>query len=215
MDDGRCVLTFSPFLCSLILFLFLALGFTLLSATYGLGVLYPPDLYTLIYPREAPPSAADGSPEALLQAKKLEKELWSIPLVQKLAAVSYPLNADVVPPEYRGPPEIAGLNTDVNLSGENGTKEKAALLTHYMTRPYTGVPEPLKRHSLTAGLLQGPGRMGIPPLMFIRLDEKETTCVIHVGRSICGHDGIVHGGAIATLFDDGLFRTVSIEECWS
>jgi hypothetical protein len=215
MDDGRCVPISSPFLCSLILFLFLALGFTLLSATYGLGVLYPPDLYTLIYPREAPPSAADGSPEALLQAKKLEKELWSIPLVQKMAALSYPLNADVVPPEYRGPPEIAGLNTDVNLSGENGTREKAALLTHYMTRPYTGVPEPLKRHSLTAGLLQGPGRMGIPPLMFIRLDEKETTCVIHVGRSICGHDGIVHGGAIATLFDDGLFRTVSIEESWS
>jgi hypothetical protein len=163
-------------------------------------VLFPPNLYTLIFPREAPSAAVDGSPEALKEAERLESELWALPLVQKLAATSYPVNADNVPKAFLGPPHIARINSAV------GVDEK---LTHYMARPYANIPENLRRHSLTAGLLQGPGRMAIPPLLFVRVDEKAITGVIHLGRSICGHDGIVHGGAIATLFDDGLFRTVS------
>ncbi|KIM25034.1 hypothetical protein M408DRAFT_34021, partial [Serendipita vermifera MAFF 305830] len=143
---------------------------------YGLGVVFPPNLYTLIFPREAPPSARDGSPEARKEMLQVESQLWSIPLVQKLAA-------------------------DVNVGEVNPQ------LTHYMSRPYVNIPEAQRRHSLTAGLLQGPGRMAIPPLLFVRVDEKAMTGVIHLGRSICGHDGIVHGGAIATLFDDSLFRT--------
>lgn len=179
-------------------------AFGIISGAYGLGVVFPPNLYTLIFPREAPPSAADGSPEALKAAQKLETQLWTIPLVQKLAATSYPINTDNVPKAFLGPPDIAALNSGVNVGSEQ-TK-----LTHYMSRPYVNIPEPQRRHSLTAGLLQGPGRIAIPPLLFVQVDEKATTGVIHLGRSICGHDGIVHGGAIATLFDDGLFRTVSL-----
>jgi len=135
--------------------------------------------------------------------ERLESELWSIPLVQNLAATSYPLNTDNVPKNFLGPPSIAALNSSVNSNGSAN-----AGLTHYMARPYVNIPETLRRHSLTAGILQGPGRIAVPPLLFVRVDEKAITGVIHLGRSICGHDGIVHGGAIATLFDDGLFRTV-------
>lgn len=77
-----------------------------------------------------------------------------------------------------------------------------------MARPYVNLPESFTRHSLAAGLLQGPGRIGTPPLLFIDVNEKALVGVIHLGRSMCGHDGIVHGGLIATLFDDSLFRTV-------
>jgi hypothetical protein len=172
-----------------------------MSGAYGLGVVFPPNLYTLIFPREAPAAAPEGSPEARKEAHRLESELWDLPLVQKLASTSYPINVDNVPKAFLGPPEIAAMNSTVA-----GVDEK---LTHYMARPYVNIPEHLRRHSLTAGLLQGPGRMAIPPLLFVRVDEKAITGVMYLGRSICGHDGIVHGGAIATLFDDGLFRTVS------
>jgi hypothetical protein len=172
-----------------------------LSISYGFGVLYPPNIYTLIYPREAPPRAAEGSIQAQEEAKKLEAALWEIPTVKQLAKTSYPLNADTVSPAFLGPASIAGINSTRSVADPT--------LTHYMARPYVNLPESFSQHSLTAGLLQGPGRIAIPPLLFIQTDEKAITGVIHLGRSICGHDGIVHGGLIATLFDDSFFRTVS------
>ena len=33
--------------------------------------------------------------------------------------------------------------------------------------------------------------------------------VLHLGRALCGHDGIIHGGLIATIFDETLARNVS------
>jgi hypothetical protein len=186
------------------------LGITLLSTAYGLGVAFPPGLYTLIWPREAPPAPADGSPAALKHQKKLEEELWKLPIVQEMAKLSYPINTDNVPAAFVGPPEVAAINSDANLGQTKATNKDGTQLTHYMVRPYCNIPEPLRRHSLAAGLLQGPGRIAVPPLMFARLDERSITTVIHLGRSICGHDGIIHGGAIAALFDDGLFRTVSL-----
>ena len=42
-----------------------------------------------------------------------------------------------------------------------------------------------------------------------RKDEKEAVVLIHVGRGLCGHDGIIHGGLLATLLDETLARTVS------
>jgi len=30
--------------------------------------------------------------------------------------------------------------------------------------------------------------------------------VLHMGRGLCGHDGIIHGGLIATVFDEALAR---------
>jgi acyl-coenzyme A thioesterase PaaI-like protein len=35
------------------------------------------------------------------------------------------------------------------------------------------------------------------------------TVVLHLGRALCGHDGIVHGGLLATVFDESLARNVS------
>jgi acyl-coenzyme A thioesterase PaaI-like protein len=32
--------------------------------------------------------------------------------------------------------------------------------------------------------------------------------ILHVGRAMCGHDGIVHGGLLATIFDESLARNV-------
>jgi len=77
----------------------------------------------------------------------------------------------------------------------------------YETRPYRHFPEERRVNSLTAGALRGPGKLAFTPLVRARKDESESVIVVHVGRGLCGHDGIIHGGLLATLLDEGLGRT--------
>ncbi|KAK2467458.1 hypothetical protein APHAL10511_000313 [Amanita phalloides] len=77
----------------------------------------------------------------------------------------------------------------------------------YEVRPYTNYPEERSLNSLTAGALRGPGKLALRPLVRAKRDETEAVAVIHVGRGLCGHDGIVHGGLLATLLDETLART--------
>src|SRR5260370_21963825 len=79
----------------------------------------------------------------------------------------------------------------------------------YETRPYDSIPEDRRLNNLTAGALRGPGRLALLPLVRARVDESEALVIVHVGRGLCGHDGIVHGGLLATLLDGSLARTVS------
>lgn len=79
----------------------------------------------------------------------------------------------------------------------------------YEARPYQNFPEERRVNNLTAGALRGPGRLAVPPVIWVRRDESESYVFIHVGRSLCGHDGIVHGGMLATLLDESMGRTVS------
>jgi hypothetical protein len=79
----------------------------------------------------------------------------------------------------------------------------------YETRPYSSLPEDRRVNNLTAGALRGPGRLALFPLVRSRFDESEALVIVHVGRGLCGHDGIVHGGLLATLLDETLARTVS------
>ena len=79
----------------------------------------------------------------------------------------------------------------------------------YETRPYMSLPEERRVNNLTAGALRGPGKLALPPLVRARRDESEGWIFIHVGRGLCGHDGIIHGGLLATLLDEGLGRVVS------
>lgn len=79
----------------------------------------------------------------------------------------------------------------------------------YEARPYAKIPEERRVNSLTAGSLRGPGKLALPPIVRARRDESESMFFIHVGRSLCGHDGIIHGGLLATLLDESLGRIVS------
>ena len=74
----------------------------------------------------------------------------------------------------------------------------------YETRPYVNLPEERRVNSLTAGTLKGPGKLAIPPLVRARHDSKENWVFIHVGRALCGHEGVIHGGLLATLLDETL-----------
>lgn len=62
-------------------------------------------------------------------------------------------------------------------------------------------------HHFTANTLTRKDRLGMWPLMFEDAKAKVTYTVIHIGRSLCGHDRIVHGGLIATILDEALARS--------
>jgi len=81
---------------------------------------------------------------------------------------------------------------------------------YYETRPYADYPEEKRVHSLTSGSLRGPGKLAVAPLLFSTHDDSETVILVHAGRSLCGHDGIIHGGLLATLLDECLARTAIV-----
>lgn len=80
----------------------------------------------------------------------------------------------------------------------------------YECRPYTEIPDAVRVNNLTAGALSGPGKLAVRPLIRVKHDESEAWGFTHLGRALCGHDGIVHGGLMATLLDESMGRVVRI-----
>lgn len=76
------------------------------------------------------------------------------------------------------------------------------------SRPHLKIPPHMRAANLTAGTLMGPRRVPFPPVAW--LDEqgpkKTYVQVGFVGEELCGHPGIVHGGYLATLLDEGFAR---------
>ena len=64
----------------------------------------------------------------------------------------------------------------------------------------------MREHHLTGGALAGEGRLEVPPLQFVERDGKSAVMIFYVGSDLCGHAGLVHGGAMATLLDEALAR---------
>ena len=90
------------------------------------------------------------------------------------------------------------------IPGSNGGEQQT---TWTESRPYaTSIPGP---HSLSASTLRGPGRFAVAPLVFTSRDQKSAIMLIHVGAGLCGHEGVIHGGLLGTIADEGLARTVS------
>ncbi|KAK9237507.1 HotDog domain-containing protein [Lipomyces kononenkoae] len=74
------------------------------------------------------------------------------------------------------------------------------------SRPHIAAPEHLTEQMLTAGVLSGPGKLTVPPIIWNDTEAHELVSVVHLGRNLCGHPGIIHGGLLATLLDEGLCR---------
>ncbi|KAF9869430.1 hypothetical protein CkaCkLH20_13092 [Colletotrichum karsti] len=74
------------------------------------------------------------------------------------------------------------------------------------SRPHMKLPDALRRHNLTGGTLLGPGRITVPPVCWTENGGKSLVSISHLGTDVCGHPGIVHGGLLATMLDEGLAR---------
>ncbi|KAJ5246785.1 hypothetical protein N7468_001768 [Penicillium chermesinum] len=74
------------------------------------------------------------------------------------------------------------------------------------SRPHLKFPEIIRARSLTAGTLAGPNKIVVPPYVFSEKSGKSLVSFMYLGSDVCGHPGIVHGGMLATLLDEGLAR---------
>ncbi|TQV95979.1 thioesterase superfamily protein [Cordyceps javanica] len=74
------------------------------------------------------------------------------------------------------------------------------------SRPHMKMPSSYRQHTLTGGALLGPGKMVVPPFSWTEDGGKSLVGLSYVGAELCGHPGIVHGGFIATMLDEGLAR---------
>ncbi|KAI9504052.1 HotDog domain-containing protein, partial [Coemansia spiralis] len=52
------------------------------------------------------------------------------------------------------------------------------------------------------GTLHGSEKLSVEPVTFLNRDRKQFVVIVHLGKKVCGHQGIVHGGVQATLFDE-------------
>ena len=117
------------------------------------------------------------------------------------------------PPDPDHPSAIAYTedleNRLQNLPALAALRSKPDASEWYETRPYMAVPKEQLANSLTGGALRGPGKLTLPPLVRARKDESEAVVITHLGTALCGHEGIVHGGLLATMLDESLGRIVS------
>lgn len=74
------------------------------------------------------------------------------------------------------------------------------------SRPHLKIPESFRVHNLTAGTLAGPDKIVVPPYFWIEEGGKSMVSVFYLGPDLTGHPGIVHGGLLATILDEGLAR---------
>lgn len=74
------------------------------------------------------------------------------------------------------------------------------------SRPHLKIPESQRSHSLTAGTLLGPGKVAVPPFVWCEKGGKSMVSISYLGIDLCGHPGLIHGGLMATLLDEGLAR---------
>ncbi|CAJ0884991.1 1917_t:CDS:2 [Entrophospora sp. SA101] len=65
-----------------------------------------------------------------------------------------------------------------------------------------------KTKHLTANTLQGKGKFIMRPIVFYSSEKMESIMFLHVGNDLCGHDGVIHGGLLSTIMDEGLTITV-------
>ena len=74
------------------------------------------------------------------------------------------------------------------------------------SRPHMKIPESQRSHNLTGGTLMGPGRVVVPPFAWNEKGGKSMVSISYLGPDLCGHPGIIHGGFLATMLDEGLAR---------
>lgn len=140
--------------------------------------------------------------------------LQNLPAVKALQAESSPVDeADMAAAITK----TGGIENPTTAVSSDAAKVQVQSKVHYLiSRPYAKFPEHMAQHSLTAGSLRKPGMLAVPPLVLSKTRhgasrlggaQGDAFAFVHLGRSLCGHDGIIHGGLLATVLDETLART--------
>jgi acyl-coenzyme A thioesterase PaaI-like protein len=72
------------------------------------------------------------------------------------------------------------------------------------SRPVMKIPAAMREHNLTDGLLQGPGMIVVSLYHWNEEGGKSMVSIFYLGIDLSGYPGIIHGGMLATMLDEGL-----------
>jgi acyl-coenzyme A thioesterase PaaI-like protein len=104
------------------------------------------------------------------------------------------------------PPDEATQKIEDYIRTHPLAQKMRSLPNYTETRPHLKFPQQFRGRHLIAGTLLGPNRMVIPPYVFYEKSGKDLVAITYLGQEVCGHPGIVHGGMLATMLDEGLAR---------
>ncbi|KAL5350988.1 Vacuolar ATP synthase subunit C [Pseudogymnoascus australis] len=91
-------------------------------------------------------------------------------------------------------PMVVKLNSQSDYSG---------------SRPYSHTSQSDTLHSFIGRTLRGPEKIAVSPLTWIKKDGRSLIQILYLGSDLCGHSGVVHGGMLATMLDDGFANCCS------
>ncbi|KAF2471907.1 Thioesterase/thiol ester dehydrase-isomerase [Lindgomyces ingoldianus] len=154
------------------------------------------------------------------------KPLWiRIPTFLALSAfffgIGFTMTASPALPTAQAllsPPSDAETLTMFTPDNEQHQEIEKFIFTHPLTqrltedakyiasRPHLKIPPNMRAQNLTGGTLLGEGKIAVPPLQFTTADGSEFASIQYLGPALCGYPGIIHGGLLATLLDEGLAR---------
>lgn len=74
------------------------------------------------------------------------------------------------------------------------------------SRPHLRIPGPLRPNNVIAGTLMGPDMLVVPPVVWVDQEGHSLVAIVYLGKNLCGHPNLIHGGLLATLLDECLAR---------
>ena len=104
------------------------------------------------------------------------------------------------------PPTESAAAVEASIFSHPLTRSLLQDEKYIASRPHLKIPAQLREQSLTGGTLMGEGKIEVPPVQFSTEDGSSFVSLQYIGTALCGHPGIVHGGLLATLLDEGLAR---------
>ncbi|KAJ7124703.1 HotDog domain-containing protein [Mycena filopes] len=170
------------------------------------------NLRTISTSPTAPPSRRLGALAAISLFSGISLGSYAVGALYPPTPISllYPRPAPPPPADINSAESLAysaALESELQaLPALQALRASADAAEWYETRPHEHLPDELKANKLAAGALRGPGKLALYPLARVKKDESEAVVFVHLGRGLCGHDGIVHGGLLATLLDEALAR---------
>ncbi|WFD18166.1 hypothetical protein MCAP1_000374 [Malassezia caprae] len=173
------------------------------GACYLVGAKYPPAAIPFLFSPHTPHASIASDEEALEHAHEIETALHKLPAVQEYISRSYET------PSAKRHREQHGVSYNVPFADPK-------MADYVIQRPFSSVDPVHLETMLTAGSLRGPHKFAAMPFVFSKTRggaqriggrEGDGLVVVHFGKNMCGYKGVVHGGLLATVFDEALART--------
>ncbi|KAI9045130.1 PaaI family thioesterase [Aspergillus affinis] len=72
------------------------------------------------------------------------------------------------------------------------------------SRYYQNVPKSMESEMFTVGSLLGPDKLPVRPLAFHETGGASFYLILYIGAALAGYPGMIHGGPLATIMDEGM-----------